>query len=290
MKKLTSLIIAVVLIGSPLSLVHAQTTPSTRITINTAQLQELLTLLLSELALLEQEYNSLATAQANTTQELSQIASSTVATTTAVATTSPTLSQLESVVPQVVQTTTVNHPIVVASTTQPVASAPAPVVPTSTMLISPTREIIEGNGSIGYLDQPTYQLQQMGNLLNQCFNSISSQDNGFTIAEYLTSRLGTISAIQQWGITSLLDATDTTNGDTELTFTPSLQQIAQNNITSDIQRILTQYEPYVNGVQVPADPSTYTTSTNWNGYWEYQELLNVQSTTYPIVCGNIEMR
>lgn len=121
------------MIGSPIAFANGQTIASTKTTINTAQLQQLLTLLISELTILEQEYNSLIAAQAVTTQEFSQIASSTVATTT-VAMTSPILSQIETVVPQVVQTTTRVQNNNSSQNTQPAVaavSAPAlaPVTP-----------------------------------------------------------------------------------------------------------------------------------------------------------------
>jgi hypothetical protein len=179
MKKIISLAIAVFLIGSPIAFANAQTTTGTKTTISTAQLEQLLSLLVTELAALEQEYNQLEAAQANTAQELSQIASSTVATTT-VASTSQTLSQLEAVVPQVVQTTTVTRQQSVAvsnssQNTQQVASAAPTVVPsllivsqdpsfTGATLTAPIGELasflVTNSSSIEVDFQPYYQITQ----------------------------------------------------------------------------------------------------------------------------------
>jgi len=137
MKKIIALTLTAFLIGSPIAFAHAQTVDNnSQSTVNIAALQQLLTLLLTELALLEQEYNQLAQAQASSTVQVAQIQGEigTAASTTNFVAVTPaptsTLPQLQIVAPQVVQT--------VVTPSLGSAQAPAPIVdPTNGATVSP---------------------------------------------------------------------------------------------------------------------------------------------------------
>lgn len=155
MKKIIAVTMFLFLLGASIPLVHAQTVTSTKTTINDAQLEQVLTLLLTELSFLEQEYNQLQSEQASTTVELGQIG-------TATSTTSSTLPELTTIVPLVTQTTTVTRnqtstPPTQPTSTQPTTSAPAPI-PNPTITVTQDLSVpIENVQAGGIYKQPIAQ-------------------------------------------------------------------------------------------------------------------------------------
>jgi hypothetical protein len=279
MKKTISFLISLSLVITVVPFIASAQTVDNSQTIITTLLQQLLTLYTQELASLEQQ---LATMQANQTSMQNQINSTPTSTlqtstagitdqtststesstTTTVATStytpSQTLTQIQTVSPEVVTSTQV-------------AEAPAPAQPTSTIYHLYSGGLTTFPSSYQYTKLPHALWFQV----ESCINEYPAGSSAGWIQALLTST--DLQDNSGYGFVTV--STDTTTGATLFSFGPdSLQTILQNSLLPMYQKQLIDAETGVN----PNDSSSTAQGT----------VDSLQAVTFPISCasGTIEVQ
>ena len=269
-----------VLLVATVPFAKAQTVGQT--TVSNSSLQALLSLMIQELNLLEQEYAQLVAQQDAATSPDLTVAQPSMGNTNSVGATTGDIGTAASATSPTYSDSISNILAVASQTFQQQTETPTVAVPTPSPTV-PTSTVYTINGNRRNIPQPLI------NAIVSCANSlisvasftpaagsVYSKQNGQDVMAFMESALGDY----------LPDTvTATTQTSTVLyQFSPSLQRFTQTYVLPKLENRLN--DPLVDPTS--SDDGVYATGTN--GWLDQQQEVTVQATQYPIDCSSTGSR